>query len=155
MSLDWYLHGPRSILAQQLRRDIRARRRQFDTGVKFVYKNLDQVWEADGHVVLNHTTDPNWQHWAYHHTGGWIPVVVHREFEEAKASAEFHRWPEEIALPPDPGNYVLAGWPREDEDEVDYKMRVPCHSKNTAIAVADSLRSLGMKTKHEEVTSDR
>jgi len=48
---------------------------------------------------------------------------------------------------------VLAGWP-VTEGEVAYTIRTHCESKNSAIAVAETLRAIGMVTKHEEISSE-
>lgn len=153
MSLDFVAHSPTSLLAQQMRRNIRAWRRAFPDGQRFVYRDLSELWTAENHAVLTHRSDSRWQHWARHHDQGWIPVGVYLDRGEAMAAAEFHEWDVEYPEPePEPGVYVLAGWPQEDED-IRYTVRTRCSSKNNAIAVADCLRSLGMITKHEEIHS--
>jgi len=129
MTLLWTPHSPTSLLAQQMRRDIRAHRREGPDGHFFVYKHLDQLWAADCHALLTHTDDPVWQHWARHREHGWIPVGAYPEREMAVASAEAHEW------------------------ECD-TIRTHCESKNSAIAVAETLRAIGMVTKHEEISSE-
>ena len=158
MSLEWVLHPPTSLLAQQLRRDIRARRREGPGGHRFVYGDLRLLWAAEHHVLLSHYADLSWQHWAHHSLDqGWLPIGAYIEFEEAKAAAEFHEWEPEWPAPKvSPGTYVLSGWPRENDGDVIYTMRVRCHTKNTAIAVADWLRNLrgcAQNTKRSPVTS--
>lgn len=104
-------------------------------------------------MVLSHHTDTSWQHWAKHPEHGWMPIGIYPAREEATASAEGYQWEPEWPEPdPEPGVYVLAGWPREDDD-VSYTVRTRCASKNSAIAVADALRSVGMVTRHEEIKS--
>lgn len=150
-------YDPTSLLAQQLRRDIRARRRAFPDGQRFVYKDLRELWSPPGqdHVVLTHRTNPNWQHWARHYGHGWIPIGIYPERGDATAAAENHEWEPEWPEPDlEPGVYVLAGWPRENDD-IAFTVRTRCSSKNSAIAVADTLRSVGMITKHEEIHGDQ
>lgn len=137
-----------------MRRDIRARRRLGPGGLRFVYGNLAELWATEPdrqHVVLTHHGHPNaWQHWAHHPEKGWVPQRVHASKSSAQEAAEFHEWGAEFEPAPDPGTYVLAGWP-DEHGEVTYSMRVPCTCKNSAIAVADALHSIGMKTKREEI----
>lgn len=155
MGLTWTQHDPRSLLAQQMRRDIRARRRSGPAGHRFIYKDLHILAAAEYHVILTHFDDQVWQHWAYHPEKGWVPLGAYPDREDALAAAEFHEWEVEYpALPLDPGIYVLAGWPNGNGEVLSYTMRVPCRTKNTAIAVADSLRNLGMVTKYDEVPRD-
>ena len=154
MSLLWAPHSPTSLLAQQMRRDIRAHRREGPDGHFFVYKHLDQLWSADCHTLLTHTDDPMWQHWARHHDHGWLPIGVHHDREAAATAAEAHEWECEPAPPTlIPGVYVLAGWP-VTEGEVTYTIRTHCESNNSAIAVAETLRAIGMITKHEEISNE-
>jgi hypothetical protein len=154
MSLLWAPHSPTSLLAQQMRRDIRAHRREGPDGHFFVYRHLMALWAADYHTVLTHTTSAVWQHWARHPEHGWIPIGVHPNREAAQAAAEAHEWQcEPPPSIPTPGVYVLAGWP-VTEGEVVYAIRTRCESKNSAIAVAETLRAIGMITRHEEISAE-
>jgi hypothetical protein len=158
LSLTW-ISDPNRAIAQYLRRDIRAHRREKGRdGHRFHYSEIKELHAgypnppADGelpiHIVLTHHDDSTWQHWAHHHEKGWLLCTTSPTRAAAMELAESHTWELEEIPPPESGLYVLAGWPHPDE-ELSFTMRVRCHSKNIAITVADVLRSLGCHTSQE------
>ena len=164
MSLTW-ISDPTTTVARHLRRDIRAHRREKGRGDhRFRYTDLKELHagylhplgqEEEGpiHVVLTHHEDPVWQHWARHPENGWMLCDWYSDKQQAMAAAEQHNWEpvEEVPNGREPGIYVLAGWPKEINEPIDYTMSTHCTSKNVAITVADTYRAMGCVTSQEIV----
>jgi hypothetical protein len=158
MTVEWASEPLDGSLARALRRDIRARRRDKGRGGhRFRFADLKELRAGldDGAAVcavLTHNEDPVFQHWAHHPTDGWLLIDWYERSTFAMKAAQEFVWPVREADSRPPGTYVLAGSkPTHPDQEVRFTMRVHCRSKNIAIAIAETFRSLGFVTQHEEV----
>jgi hypothetical protein len=158
--LTWQLEPVNKAIAQLLRRDIRAHRREKGRGGhRFKYSDISEIYAAytDGeladHILVHHNDDPVWQDWCNHPEDGWILCDWYPSLQQAQQAAQIHSW-EPVEVTPEvdgrePGIYVLAGWPGRTTTPI----RVHCHSKNIAITIADILRGLGLMTSQETVAA--
>lgn len=156
MSLSWEKHSLDGPFAVDLRRGIRARRREKGRGGhRFRYDDLKTLWGAKDrkgiHAVLNHNEDKLWQYW-FKDEDGWKLQCWFKLMKDAQAEAEKPR-PKPAVVPSkvEPGSYVHAAW------MAPYRGRKPmvirCQSDSTAEVISELFQKLGCSTEIKTVAA--